>query len=79
MKQSKAREIVASLSSLYPLQDFEAEAINTLIEEKETKWSSEYETTICPCCGNFAGGYKMFGDYYQKFCDKCGQPLVKEE
>lgn len=70
MKQNMAREIVASLSSLYPLTEVEAEAINTLLEPKEVKWNPEDEADLCPCCG--------YGQIYnnKKFCDACGQPLL---
>ena len=74
MKQSKAREIVASLSSLYPLQDFEAEAIKELLNSKETAWNPEVECSVCPNCGN-----EHIFIYTDNFCGKCGQPLAKEE
>lgn len=74
MEQSKAREIIASLSSLYPLKDYEEEAINELLKPKETVWNPEVELSVCPNCGN-----KHIFSYTDNFCSKCGQPIMEDE
>lgn len=71
MNITTARDIIASLSSLYPLTNIEEEAINTILVPKELiKVLDEWDAIIygCPNCGNqFASG---------KFCNQCGQPLI---
>lgn len=74
MEQSKAREIISSLSSLYPLKDYEEEAIKELLNPKETVWSPEVELSVCPNCRN----EHIFG-YTDNFCSKCGQPIMEDE
>lgn len=69
-----AREILASLSSLYDLKDYEIDAITSLLEPKElvTNPESEYGYTDCPSCG--------VGYHYDnaKFCWNCGQPIEND-
>ena len=74
MKQELAREIVASLPSLYNLKDYEVQSIIALLEPKElvTNPESEYGYTDCPSCGV---GYHY---YKAKFCWKCGQPIEND-
>ena len=69
MKQSKAREIISSLASLYSLQDFEEETIITILEPKELVDSDDYPCVNCPSCGK--------GLHYLRanFCWNCGQPI----
>lgn len=69
MNQKQAREIIASLSSLYPLKDYEEESINTILNQKECEWSSDEETTICPNCNEWVNSLR------DNFCNMCGQPL----
>lgn len=79
MEQEQAREILASLPSLYNLQDYEQEAIQTIIEPRDYKrigeedMSSDRETSylVCPNCGWDLAS--------RNFCNKCGQPLVYDE
>lgn len=73
MEQSKARNIISSLSSLYPLKDYEEDAIITLLTAREPVWYPEEETDICPSCGSC-----LVNIYVDNFCRKCGQPLERE-
>ena len=82
MTQEKAREIVQSLPSLYPLQTVEEEAILTLLTHKQIDFRTEgYDDRAelvgyCPNCGEFLGeGLDYCND---KFCKNCGQPLANE-
>lgn len=82
MTQEKAREIVQSIPSLYPLQPTEEEAILTLLAHKQIDFRKEgyYDRTelvgYCPNCGEFLGvGLAYCTD---KFCRICGQPLTDE-
>lgn len=71
---NKNLEIIQSLPSLYPLQDFEEEAIINIVNGIEPKKElngypidddrSDYDYS-CPCCN---------ADLYdeQAFCIKCG-------
>lgn len=67
-------EIVESLGSLYPLKDFEEEAIMEVVaefrelKEKATAKSPAYqgEHEKCPTCGSFCIG---------EYCIKCGQRI----
>lgn len=74
MNMNTARDIVASLASLYPLTNIEEEAINTILVPKEpVKVLEEWDSIIygCPNCRNqFAMG---------KFCNQCGQPLIDSD
>lgn len=74
MEQSRAREIIASLSSLYPLKDYEEEAINTLLNKKEVEWFPDEERDICPSCGNVWVSY-----LHDNFCRECGQPFERDD
>lgn len=72
MNQDMARVIIQSLPSLYPLKDFEEEAILTLLKPKELKLDYESQSDrdneyCCPNCG-----YELA---VGNFCCKCGQPL----
>lgn len=69
MNQKQAREIISSLSSLYPLKDYEEEAINTILNQKKYEWSPDEETTICPNCNEWVNSLR------DNFCNMCGQPL----
>ena len=74
MKQIEAREIISSLSSLYPLRDYEEEAINTLLNKKEVEWFPDEERDICPNCGNV-----WVDCYHDNFCSECGQPFGRDD
>lgn len=78
MNQNLARKIVQSLPSLYPIKDFEEEAILTILTAKpfhyETEGEDDREELIpyCPNCD------EMIYNEEDRFCKKCGQPLTDE-
>ncbi len=78
MTQSKAREIVQSLPNLYPLRDFEEEAILTLLTAKPFDKEEEGEDDraeilcFCPNCGEYVYNQE------DKFCKHCGQPFTDD-
>lgn len=74
MEQEKARQIVQSLPSLYPLKDFEEEAILALITPKDLNYKDirggEDRDYFCPNCN-----YELADG---NFCCRCGQPLLDD-
>ena len=76
MTQSYSREIVASLPSLYPLTDYQEEAILTLTTPKdliEKEVGEGDRAEIVECCPNC--WYEII-DLSYKYCPICGQPIV---
>ena len=78
MTQEQAREIVQSIPSLYPLKDFEEEAILTLLtakvfDEKVEGYDDRAELVpYCPNCG------ELIYNREDRFCKICGQPLTDD-
>ena len=71
-------EIVESLGSLYPLKDFEEEAIMEVVAElrelkekaTEKKPSYQGEHEKCPTCGSF--------HLLNNYCCECGQRVAMD-
>ena len=79
-------EIVDSLRSLYPLKDFEEEAIMEVVSEfRELKEKATAKKPLAPfthkgcgnhCCPNCTHPLTTFcEDYNMEYCEWCGQKL----
>lgn len=83
-------EILASLSSLYQLQPFEQEAIESIIDQLTVKPTTQQEEgygdraeyiNYCPTCGEDLRYYEISydsnnsGDRCFKYCPFCGQRI----
>ena len=79
-------EILASLSSLYPLQPFEREAVDTVVNQLSVKPTVRKEEgygdraeyiDYCPTCDSDLRYYNLDSDSsrYFKYCPFCGQRI----
>lgn len=79
MTQKKAREIIQSIPSLYPLKDFEEEAILTLLSEDECVIKEDGEDDraefehYCPNC------FERIWSDTDRFCRICGKALKNNQ
>lgn len=86
-------EILASLSSLYPLQPFEQEAIESVIDQLTVKSTTQKEEgfddraeyiNYCPTCGEDLRYYEISDDPDNssdrcfRYCPFCGQRIVED-
>lgn len=80
-------EILESLSSLYPLQPFEREVVDTVVSQLSVKSTVRKEEgsgdrteyiNYCPTCNSDLRFYNLEPDSYSpyfKYCPFCGQRI----
>lgn len=78
-------EIIDSLRSLYPLQDFEVKAIEEVVKQSkplpmlerfEGCEDREERVYYCPCCNEDLSYYNV---EKIKYCPMCGQRLLLQD
>ena len=89
----KRLDILAALSSLYPLQPFEQEAIESVIDQLTVKSTIQKEEgfddraediNYCPTCGEDLRYYEISDDPDNnsdrrfRYCPFCGQRIVED-
>ena len=91
MDDSKSLEILSSLSSLYPLQESEKEAIDYAVNKMSIKATMKVEEgcddraefyDYCPSCNSDLRHYNLSDSMYSpqvKYCPFCGQRIEEAE